>query len=97
MEIIGYIGGVFLTVSGIPEVIRTIKDKKCHIGWNMLVLWFLGEIFITTYAFHVGKMPLIINYVVNFFVVTIMLWYKSRTYYRQAMKLTAEHQITFSI
>jgi len=93
METIGYVGGIFLAVSGIPEVIRTVKDKKCHIGWNMLILWFVGEIFIITYALDLGTIPLIMNYVFNFFVVTIMLGYKIRHYYRKKMNLTNEYHI----
>lgn len=93
MEIIGYIGGVFLTVSGVPEVIRTVRDKKAHIGWNMLVLWFIGEIFMVIYSIDAKIMPLIINYVFNFFVVVIMLAYKIRYLYRRKMNLTLEHII----
>ena len=93
MEIIGYIGGAFLTVSGVPEVIRTVKDKKAHIGWNMLVLWFIGEIFMVIYSIAAKIMPLIINYVFNFFVVIVMLAYKIRYLYRRKMNLTLEHII----
>ena len=76
MELIGYIGGLLLTICGIPEVIRTVKDNKCHLGWSMLVLWTLGEFFMVAYAFYLGNGPLIMNYVFNFFVVGIMLYYK---------------------
>jgi uncharacterized protein with PQ loop repeat len=80
MESIGYIGGLFLTICAIPEVVRTIQDKRCHIGWYMLVLWFLGECFMIIYAFSLKSPPLILNYVFNFFVVTIMLIYKINHY-----------------
>lgn len=76
METIGYLGGILLTICGIPEVVRTIKDGRCHLGWNMLVLWFLGEVFMIGYAIHLMNAPLIMNYVFNFFVVAIMLYYK---------------------
>ena len=93
MEPIGYIGSIFLTVNAIPEVIRTIKDKRCHIGWPMLLLWFLGEVFMTTYAIMMVSIPLMINYIFNFFVVVIMLWYKLRHLYKKRMHLTKEHTI----
>jgi uncharacterized protein with PQ loop repeat len=76
MEMIGYLGSLLLTVCGIPEVIRTIKDNKCHLGWSMIVLWSLGEVFMVVYAFYLGNGPLIMNYVFNFFVVGVMLFYK---------------------
>lgn len=83
MELIGYIGSFFLTINAVPEVIRTIQDKRCHIGWYMLVLWFLGEIFMTIYAFGLHNIPLIMNYVFNFIVVIIMLGYKLNTIYKK--------------
>lgn len=83
METIGYIGSIFLAINAIPELVRTIKDKRCHIGWPMLVLWFLGEIFMTIYAFSLKDIPLILNYVFNFIIVVIMLGYKFRTMYLQ--------------
>ena len=79
MELIGYIGSIFLTINAIPELIRTINDGRCHIGWPMLVLWFIGEVFMTIYAFSLSNMPLILNYVFNFVVVVVMLFYKGRT------------------
>lgn len=93
MEIIGYIGSIFLTINAIPEVIRTIKDGRCHIGWPMLLLWFLGEVFMTIYAIGLHNIPLMMNYIFNFLVVIIMLAYKIRVLYRRKKHLTTEHHI----
>jgi len=93
METIGYIGSIFLTINAIPEVIRTIKDHRCHIGWPMLVLWFLGEVFMTTYAIMLWNIPLMLNYIFNFVVVIVMLIYKIQHFYRKRMHLTQEHTI----
>ena len=79
MEKIGYLGSLLLTICGIPEVIRTVKDDKCHLGWSMLLLWTLGEIFMIIYAFYLWNGPLIMNYGFNFFVVGIMLFYKIKS------------------
>jgi hypothetical protein len=49
----------------------------------MLVLWFLGEVFMTIYALSLHNIPLILNYVFNFLVVIIMLWYKFQTMHLQ--------------
>ena len=81
MELIGYIGSIFLTVNAVPELIRTIKDRRCHIGWPMLLLWFIGEVFMTIYALSLHNIPLIMNYVFNFVVVVVMLAYKINTMY----------------
>jgi uncharacterized protein with PQ loop repeat len=93
MEMIGYIGSLFLTVNAVPELIRTIKDKRCHIGWPMLLLWFVGEVFMTIYAVLLGNIPLMMNYIFNFIVVIVMLGYKVRYLYRKKMHLTTEHTI----
>lgn len=79
MELIGYIGSAFLAINAIPELFRTMKDGRCHIGWPMLTLWFLGEIFTIIYTISLGNIPLILNYLVNLIIVVVMLGYKLRT------------------
>ena len=76
METIGFIGSILLGVCGIPEVVRTIKDNKCHLGWNFLLLWFGGELFMLTYIIPMKDFPLLLNYVFNTALVAIMLFYK---------------------
>jgi uncharacterized protein with PQ loop repeat len=91
-ETFGYIGSIFLTINAVPELFRTIRDGRCHIGWPMLVLWFLGEIFTTTYVVVLRDIPLMINYLFNFVVVSIMLTYKIRQVYKQ-INFTTEFPI----
>ena len=76
MEMIGYMGGLLLAICGIPEVIRTLKDSRCHLGWPFLLLWFFGEVFMITYAVHLWDFPLIFNYLFNIVLVGIMLFFK---------------------
>jgi uncharacterized protein with PQ loop repeat len=76
MELIAYVGGILLTICGIPEVIRTIKDKRCHLGWAFLLLWFFGEVFMLVYSLDLKSNPLIMNYLFNTIIVGIMLYYK---------------------
>ena len=76
MESIAYIGGILLTVCGIPEVVRTVKDKRCHLGWPFLLLWFFGEAFMLVYSMDLKSNPLIMNYLFNTIIVGIMLYYK---------------------
>ncbi len=65
LEAIGFIGSTLLAVCGIPEVVRTIKDNKCHLGWNFLLLWFGGELFMLAYIIPMKDIPLLLNYVFN--------------------------------
>ncbi len=87
MQTIGYVGGILLGVCGIPEVIRSIKDKRCHLGWPFLLLWFLGEIFMEIYAIELWDFPLIFNYTFNLFLVGIMLYIKIKTKWDSIIKL----------
>lgn len=73
---IGMIGSLLLTFCGIPELIRTLKDKKCHLGWGFLSMWLIGEIFCVFYGFDLNEIPLIINYTFNFTIVSIMTFFK---------------------
>ena len=76
METIGFIGSILLAVCGIPEVVRTIKDNKCHLGWNFFLFCFGGELFMLTYIIPMKDLPLLLNYVFNTALVGIMLFYK---------------------
>ena len=78
-QIIGYLGGAFLTICGIPEVIRTIKDDRCHLGWPFLALWYSGEIFMLIYSLILWDYPLMMNYIFNFIVVSVLVFFKVKT------------------
>jgi uncharacterized protein with PQ loop repeat len=76
MNIIGLTGSLLLTFSAVPELIRTIKDKKCHMGWGFLSMWFAGEIFCVFYGFDLSEVPMILNYTFNLAVAGLMVGYK---------------------
>ena len=79
MSTIGLFGSLLLTFCAIPELYRTIKNRKCHIGWGFLLMWFFGEVFCLFYGFELGQIPLIINYGFNLIVAGTMLFYKIKT------------------
>jgi uncharacterized protein with PQ loop repeat len=76
MQWVGLIGSGLLSIAGIPEVLRTIRDKRCHLGLPFLIIWAGGEVLTLIYVIPMGDIPLLLNYVFNFFVVGIMLGYK---------------------
>ena len=76
MNTIGLIGSLLLTFCGVPEFFRTVKDKRCHLGWGFLLMWFFGEIFCVYYSFGLGEIPLIINYTFNLFLAGVMITFK---------------------
>jgi uncharacterized protein with PQ loop repeat len=75
-SLLGYIGGGLLAVCALPETIRTLKDKTCHLGWGFLLLWFFGEVFMLIYGLGLKDLPLILNYGINLVLIGPMLWYK---------------------
>ena len=76
MNNIGLIGSLLLTFSALPELVRTIKDGKCHMGWGFLLMWLTGEIFCVFYGFDLKEIPLILNYTFNLGVAFTMVYYK---------------------
>jgi uncharacterized protein with PQ loop repeat len=76
MNNIGLIGSLFLTFCAVPELISTIKEKKCHLGWGFLLMLLFGEVFCFFYGFQLNEIPLIINYTFNLLVVSLMMFFK---------------------
>jgi uncharacterized protein with PQ loop repeat len=76
MNSVGLMGSLLLTFSAVPELVRTIKDGKCHMGWGFLSMWFVGEIFCTFYGFDLREVPLMLNYTFNLGVSGLMVFYK---------------------
>lgn len=76
MGIIGLIGSLLLSFCALPELLRTVKEKKCYLGWGFLSMWFSGEIFCFFYVLSLMDFPLILNYSLNIVAISIMLFYK---------------------
>lgn len=76
---LGYIGSALLAYCGVPELVRTIKDKKCHLGWGFLLMWFFGEVLVLYHVLVTVKdIALLLNYTSNCIILSIMLYYKLR-------------------
>lgn len=74
---IAWIGSFLLAICGIPELIRTIADKHCYIGWGMLLSWLIGEILVFMHvATKYKDRALLLNYSLNIIIITIMVIYK---------------------
>jgi len=80
MNYTGLIGSLLLTFCGVPELFRTIKDGRCHLGLGFLLMWLFGEIFCLFYGFDLKEVPLMINYTFNLLVVSIMCYYKIKNF-----------------
>ena len=74
---IGYIGSILLGICAVPELIRTVRDSRCHIGWGMLLCWYLGEIFVFIHIWNLNKdLALLMNYSLNIVILTVLIYYK---------------------
>lgn len=79
MEFLGWIGGILLAFCGIPEVISTVRNKRCNLSHGFIWMWFLGElfVFIPVLKNSLGDY-LIFNYLFNIILISVLIYYKYR-------------------
>ena len=71
------IGSILLALCGAPEAWKCYKEKKCSIGWFMLILWFVGELLLIIFAMQTRQYVLLLNYISNLAFLLIMIRYKT--------------------
>ena len=76
---IGLIGMVCFSISGIPQMTRSIRDGHSE-GMALLTiwLWLIGEFCYIAYtlANYSSDFVLLVNYIMNFSVVAVIAYYK---------------------
>ena len=65
-----------LSICSVPEAIKSYREKKCDIGWGMLLLWFGGEIGLLVYEVKTMALPRLINYFLNLLCIFVLLYFK---------------------
>ena len=66
-EIIGIVAGTCTSISLLPQLIKTIKDKKAgEISWFMLVILLIGIGFWIWYGILKKDFPIIITNAISF-------------------------------
>lgn len=70
------VGSVLLALCALPEVVRTIRNKRCDIGHGMLLAWLIGEVCLVVFALQTKQYVLLINYIANLLFVLVLYWYK---------------------
>lgn len=84
LNMFGLVGTLLLAFSGLPQAIKSIKDKHSDgLAHGTVLLWFFGEIviFIYTIIKYTNDYVLLINYFCNIIIVGIIVFYKYRTYF----------------
>lgn len=60
-DIVGYLGGIFIMISFIPQVIKSYKTKSVKdLSFMMILATLIGTIFWIGYGFLINGMPVII-------------------------------------
>ncbi|MDP3766046.1 MAG: SemiSWEET family transporter [Nanoarchaeota archaeon] len=76
-DIIGYLGGIFIMTSFIPQVIKSYKTKSVKdLSLGMIIATFIGTIFWLFYGFLISAKPIIIMNSIFGFVVLYQLYLK---------------------
>ena len=82
----GFIGGIMLSICSIPEAVKSYREKVCHIGWGMLLLWLGGEIGLLVYEVKTMALPRLINYFLNLLCILVLIYYKKNPGLKQVAK-----------
>ena len=79
IETMGWLGGVLLAACGLPQAIKSYKQKHSYgLSIWFLLMWLLGEVFVLIYVLPKWHWPLIFNYSANIVLVLIILYFKLR-------------------
>ena len=75
-EICGYIGTTSISCLYLPEIYKTIKEKKVNIGWGMLGLQHISSISYFIYSYHLESVPLLITNSFTMASAIVLTYYK---------------------
>jgi uncharacterized protein with PQ loop repeat len=83
IELLGWIGGIFLSICAFPQVYKTYNEHSATgLSLWMLILWWVGEVCTLGYVLYTNiqvgdfQLPLIINYIVNIVMVVYLIYAK---------------------
>ncbi len=79
MEIIGWIGSMLFAFCALPQCIMVCRQKHAHgLSWAFLLMWMMGEVLCFWYVAMQPMMqvPLLANYIINFAMLIVIIWYK---------------------
>ncbi|MFH1142442.1 MAG: SemiSWEET family transporter [Candidatus Uhrbacteria bacterium] len=77
IETIGYVAGVLIVVSLIPQVVQSWRTKETHdISLWRYILYTLGLALLVVYGFLIWSLPIALLNIVATFLATIILYLK---------------------
>ncbi|MDD4333029.1 MAG: SemiSWEET transporter [Patescibacteria group bacterium] len=76
-DIIGYLGGIFTTISFLPQVIKSYRTKSANdLSSGMIFATLIGTAFWIIYGFLINSVPIIIMNVIFEIIVLFQLFFK---------------------
>ena len=73
-DVVGYLGGIFIMISFIPQVIKSYRTKSVEdLSLWMIISTLVGTIFWIIYGFLINGMPIIVMNIIFGFVVLYQL------------------------
>ncbi|MBI2657230.1 hypothetical protein HYX08_00880 [Candidatus Woesearchaeota archaeon] len=76
-DIVGYLGGISIAISFIPQVVKSYKTKRVSdLSLGMIIAQIIGTILWLVYGFLVGGKPIIFMNSFFIFVILYLLYLK---------------------
>ena len=76
-ETVGYLGGIFIMISFVPQVIKSYKTKSVDdLSIMMILATLIGTIFWISYGFFIKGRPVIVMNTIFGFIVLFQLYLK---------------------
>jgi len=77
IETIGYLAGILIVISLIPQVIQSWRTKETHdISLWRYIIYIIGLILIVVYGFLIWSLPIALLNIVAAFLAIIILYLK---------------------
>jgi len=76
-EVIGYLGGIFIMISFVPQVVKSYKTKSVDdLSLWMIIATFIGTIFWIVYGYLIQSNPVLIMNIIFGVIVLFQLYLK---------------------
>jgi len=77
IETIGWLSSLLFCICGAPQAYKSWKQKSSNgISTSFLLMWLGGEILGIVYILPKNDFPILVNYIINLFFISIILYYK---------------------
>lgn len=80
IDFFGWFGSLLLAICGLPQAIKSFKDKNSDgVSIYFILMWLLGEIFQLIYCLDKLVLPIILNCILNLVFVSVIFYFKVKS------------------